>query len=74
MLLLALSALASATASPEATTPVVPDRHARAAVRIVRPATLRIAEIEQRAPKLLRDTQLRAPDGTLQPARLLEFE
>ncbi|HVH38046.1 MAG TPA: hypothetical protein VM757_05615 [Sphingomicrobium sp.] len=55
-------------------TPAVPDRQARASVRIVRVEPLRFAEIERLQPNLLRDAIIRTRDGRIEPARLLEYQ
>ena len=70
MLLLLIAA--AAPLSPPAA--VLPDRQARATVRIARPAVLRFAAIEQSEPRRLRSTQVRDHEGALLPARLVEFE
>ena len=67
MLLLATIIAASAT-------PILPDRQARATVRIVRAEPVNFAEIERQRPELLRSTVLRTANGTPEPARLLEYQ
>jgi len=52
------------TAAPQAT----------AMVRILPGAALHFAQIEKTAPERLRDTTIRAPDGTSEAARLVEFQ
>jgi len=53
---------------------VAPERQARATVTILPAAALRFSEIERTRPEILRDTHVRAPDGSRQPAKLVEFE
>lgn len=67
MLLLAAAIAASATQA-------VPDRQARATVRIVRVEPVRFAEMEQQEPQRLRDAVIRTRDGRTEPARLLEYQ
>jgi hypothetical protein len=55
-------------------TQAVPDRQARASVRIVRVEPLRFAEIERLQPHSLRDAMIRTRDGRIEPARLLEYQ
>jgi hypothetical protein len=69
MLLLVLAAVTAQPAAPVAVT-----RQVRATVRIVSAPPLRFKEIEQRSPQMLRDAKVRALDGSLQPARLVEFQ
>ena len=77
MVILAAFALA-ATAAPQA--PVQtgaqapPVTQARAVVRIVAAARLRFAEIERTSPETLREARVRAPDGSVETVRLVEFE
>ena len=70
MIVFALAALAAAI--PPA--PVSPGRQAQATVTIVSSASLRFAEIEKAHPKALRDTRVRAADGSMANVRLVEFE
>ena len=69
MLLLALATVAAQPAAPVAVT-----RQVRATVRIVSAPPLRFKELEQKSPHMLREAKVRAVDGTLLPARLVEFE
>ena len=71
MLFLAAAALAAQPApAPQAT----PARQARAMVTIISGAKLRFAEIEKRQPQLFRLSTVRAPDGSPQAARLVEYQ
>ena len=74
MVILAALALAATPAEARPPAPVVAaERQAQAVVRIVPGAALRFAEIERNAPETFRDTQVRAPDGSPERARLVEF-
>jgi hypothetical protein len=70
MVIFAAAALA-ATLVP---TPVSPGRQATVTVTILASASLRFAEIEKRHPKTLRETRVRAADGSVAPVKLVEFE
>lgn len=65
-------AAAIATASP--VSPAVPDRQARATVRIFRAEPIRFQEIERQQPDQLRSTVVRTREGKPEPARLLEYQ
>ena len=67
MLLLAAALAAS-------TTQAIPDRPARATVRIVRTQPVHFAEIERQRPQDLRQSVVRAADGKREPARLFEYQ
>ena len=69
MLLLAAAIVTAAT-----TGQAVPDRQARATVRILRVEPVRFQEIESQQPELLRSTVVRNRDGKPEPARLLEYQ
>ena len=73
MVLLALLAAttAAAVSQPAATTAV---RQAQATVTIIKAPVIHFQEIERSNPQLLRDTEVRSPDGTIQRARLVEFQ
>ena len=75
MVLFAAIALAAA---PEPARPpvqrVVAERQAMAVVRILPGAQLRFSELEQNAPERFRETQIRNADGSLEPARVVEFQ
>ena len=74
MVIFAALALSVTPADPPPPVRIVAaERQAQAMVRILPGAALRFAEIEQSAPETLRDTQVRTPDGTPEPARLIEF-
>ena len=73
MVIVVLAALA-ATLAPQAPAPVAPGRQAEATVTIVSSASLRFAEIEKTYPKALRDTRVRAADGSVDNVRLVVFE
>ena len=62
-----------AAALAASTTQAVPDRQARASVRIIRVEPVRFAEIERDRPKALRSTVIRSVDGRREPARLIEY-
>ena len=53
---------------------VAPERQAQVTVIILPAARLRFSEIEREQPMLLRETVIRAPDGSTQPAKLVEFQ
>lgn len=75
MLAALVLAPAPATEPPQPQPPrVAAERQALAMVRILPGAHLRFAEIEKNAPESFRDTQIRAADGSLEPARLVEFQ
>lgn len=71
-----LAALAVAAQPPLNASPLPTSamRQARATVTILSAAPLRFHEIERSSPDQLRDTHVRATDGTMQPARLVEFQ
>lgn len=69
-----LAVLANAAAAGATPAMAVPERQAQAVVKILKVEPIRFAEIERSRPEALRETQVRAPDGSRQPARLLEFE
>jgi hypothetical protein len=73
MVIFALAALA-ATQVPQAPAPVSPERQAQATVAILSSASLRFSEIERQHPKMLRETRVRAADGSVQNVKLVEFE
>ena len=74
MVILAILAVAGASASPPPPLRVAAERQAVAMVRILSGAPLRFSEIERNAPETLRNTRVRAPDGSMEPARLVEFQ
>ena len=53
---------------------VMAESQAVAMVRILPGAALKFGEIESGTPELLRDAQIRAADGSIEPARLVELE
>lgn len=53
---------------------VAPERQAQATVTILPAARLRFSEIERNQPHLLRETVIRAVDGSTQRAKLVEFQ
>ena len=69
MVLLALAAIVVQPVAPVAVT-----RQVRATVRIVSGPPLRFKDIEKTQPTLLRDSKVRGVDGSLQAARLIEFQ
>jgi hypothetical protein len=69
MLLLAAAIVTASTVGQ-----AVPDRQARATVRILRVEPIHFQEIERDRPKLLRSTNLRTNDGKTEPARLIEYQ
>ena len=74
MLILAALALSATPVDiPPPTRIVAAERQAQAMVRILPGTALRFAEIEHSAPERLRDTHIRTPDGSPEPARLVEF-
>ena len=70
MLLIATAAI---LAAPNATQ-AVPERQARATVRIIRVEPIRFQEIERRQPEMLRQSLIKSQDGKSEPARLLEYQ
>ncbi len=78
MVIAASLALASATLAvplervePHAAVPV---RQARATVTILSAARLRFADIERDQPQSLRQTVVRAADGSVEVLKLVEFQ
>ena len=67
-------AAAPAQSAPAPVQRVAAERQALAMVRILPGAQLRFSEIERHAPERFRDTQIRRPDGSFEPARLVEFQ
>ena len=75
MLLLAALALAApAEPAPPPVQRVAAEGQAVAMVRILPGAALKFSELEKNAPESFRNTEIRAPDGSSQPARLVEFQ
>ena len=70
---LAAVALGATAEAPPPARMVAAERQAQAMVRIVPGAALRFAAIERSAPETLRDTHARAPDGSPERVRLVEF-
>ena len=68
------SAALAATLVPQVLAPVSPGRQAQATVTILSSASLRFAEIEKSHPRALRETRVRAADGSVATVRLVEFE
>ena len=73
MVIFAIAALA-ATLVPHAPAPASPGRQAQATVTILASAALRFSEIDKNYPKKLRQTHVRATDGSVQTVKLVEFE
>ena len=73
MFLMTAAALVAATAPTPSTQPVRPAVQARATVRIVSGARLRLGEEPGANLPPVRDTFVRS-DGTARPAKLIEFE
>lgn len=69
MLLLTAAALLAAV--PQHSGPVV---QATATVRVISGAVLKLGQAPQGQGARMRDATLRGSDGTVQPARLVEFE
>ena len=63
-----------AAAIAVSTTQALPDRQARATVRIVRVEPVRFAEIERQRPNELRSTVVQSSTGRPEPARLFEYQ
>ena len=53
---------------------VAPERQAQAMVTILPAARLEFSKLEKSRPERFRETYIPAPDGSLQPVRLVEFE
>ena len=70
----AMLLLAAAIATASTVGPTLPDRQARATVRILRAEPAYFQEIERQRPALLRSTVVRGRDGKLEPVRLLEYQ
>jgi hypothetical protein len=70
---LATAALA-ATLVPQAQAPVAPQRQAEATVTILSSAQVRFTEIERDRPNILRETRVRAADGSVETVKLVEFQ
>jgi hypothetical protein len=66
--------LAAAVTAVQAETPVRALAQARVTVRIEQGIVLRFAELERDQPQRLHDRIVRAADGSVEPARLIEFE
>ena len=73
MVILVALFLAAAPASPPPQR-VAAERQAVALVRIVPGAQVRFSALENIAPESFTNTRIRAPDGSSQPARLVEFQ
>lgn len=71
MLLLATLAVLAATEPPPGGT--APERQARATVRILRPVRISLGEEDASGEATVRRTRIRASDGSLQQAVLVEF-
>jgi hypothetical protein len=52
---------------------VAAERQAVAMVRILPGAQIKFAELEETAPHSFTDSRIRGADGSLEPARLVEF-
>jgi hypothetical protein len=78
MVIFASLALASAALAvplePVEPQAAVPARQARATVTILSAAKLRFADIEREQPKSLRETVVRAADGSVEVLKLVEFQ
>lgn len=72
-LLLALAALAAATADQPAARPGA-SAQATATIRVLSGSAIRFEEVEKDSPASLRDTQVRSSDGSLQTVRVVEFQ
>jgi hypothetical protein len=66
--------LAAAASTLQPIVPVGASAHARAVVRIEQGTELRFAEIEREQPQRIQERTVRSSDGSVQPARLVEFE
>ena len=53
---------------------VAPERQANATVTILPAARLEFSKIAKSQPERLRESNIRSPDGSLQPIKLVEFE
>lgn len=77
VIIVALASVAVALAAPlERVEPqtVAPERQARAVVTILSGAPLRFSEIEREHPEMLRESRVRAADGSVETVKLVEFE
>jgi len=72
-IILASAALA-ATLVPQSPAPVSPGRQAQATVTILSSVSLRFSEIDKSHPEDLRETRVRAADGSVETVKLVEFE
>jgi hypothetical protein len=66
--------LAVAASNLQPAMPVRASAQARVTVRIEQGTELRFAELERDQPQRLQVRMIRASDGSVQPARLVEFE
>ena len=66
--------LAAALATAPTLSQAVPDRQARATVRILRVEPIHFQAIERDRPGLLRSTMVGTREGKPEPARLLEYQ
>jgi hypothetical protein len=73
-MVIVVAAALAATLVSQAPASVSPGRQAQATVTILTSATLRFSEIEKSHPRKLRETRVRAPDGSVAKVRLVEFE
>jgi hypothetical protein len=73
VLLIAMTA-AAVPPPPAVASPAAPRRQADATVRILVPAELRFARIEQTDPSILRSIQPRVPGGPAETVRVIEFQ
>jgi hypothetical protein len=73
-MVIVVAAALAVTLEPQAPAPVSPGHQAQATVTILSSASLRFAEIERQHPKMLRETRVRAADGSVETVKLVEFE
>jgi hypothetical protein len=66
--------LAAVVTTLQPSTPGRATAQARVTVRIEQGMVLRFAELERDQPQRLHERMVKASDGSLQPARLVEFE
>ena len=74
VILAAFLVAAAAEPAPPPVQRVAAERQAVALVRILPGVALKFSEIEKSAPESFRNTEIRAADGSAQPARLVEFQ
>ena len=73
-LLVALAAAAAVPTDQPTARPAPGFARATATIRILSGTTIRFSEVERTAPDTLRETRVRASDGSIRTARVVEFQ